>query len=668
MKILGNFRSSLLMSAIALSVLSSTANAVSEDIVKVYWRENIRWAIPHISFIHYFSRFNETQWEQFLATATALFTEVEYGYDREQMIAQLTHLPLDTLFHEKFITIATTLLTKVRYGGDRAKIILALSRVPSAILFHEKFLATATALFPKNMTGCGYDEIISTLGSVPSTILFHERFIAITTALITKEMPVVNHPYLIAELARVALNQLDRVYGQIQRLLEETQGRIRFSRNDGVKGLIQQLQNCQTDEQAGVFTTALIQLINRGRVNVNFNAFLTHMYTAWDRVRVAIPNELQDQARQGQSTHRREVHASVAASVRNLREKYKNQLPEDDIFELVQIMLMSVFPDNMEALLNDAVRVAKVLVGDLEIERLLAISPHTRAGVDDEDTALNVAARTLWKDKSTEIQTAIQNVVRLYSQQHDLRDSTQLLSALKDNSRFEDGISQVGYEELLRLIYAAITDESWGENKDIPGRWRSLMARMVRAKNEYHPGNQACSAGTFNALLESLSGVHPNVLIISSFRSMMQEISAKKEPIEFVRQVEHALSYLGPDARQDHGYMQDIKDFAAALILVIKHNRKNLKDYPETERGFARQKQEVERLQAQRYHFNGQRLKGRVAKRNSRALRIALEKLDEMRRDLPCRVEKAIARQDNHIRLLKRFTSRSFHIQQIEAQ
>jgi len=227
---------------------------------------------------------------------------------------------------------------------------------------------------------------------------------------------------------------------------------------------------------------------------------------------------------------------------------------------------MSVFPNNIDTLLNDAATSAKTLVGSQEIEDLLKISPHTRAGERGADMALNVAASELWKGKSHETRVAIQEVVRLHSQKETLGDAAKLLKTIQKNNNFKDGISQIGYKSLLRLIYAAITDESWGDAKDIPGRWRSLMNRMSRAQNEYRPGDKACLAGIFNALLEPLSSVHPDVLIIPSFRLMMGEIALEEDDGEFERRVHVALSYLGPDANKDEDYKEVMMDVTNARL------------------------------------------------------------------------------------------------------
>ena len=161
------------------------------------------------------------------------------------------------------------------------------------------------------------------------------------------------------------------------------------------------------------------------------------------------------------SDHKKEVHASVAASLSKLQTRYQSQLPDGDIFALVQGALESVCPKNYSFRFIASTVEAKLLQGSIAINKLLSINPHTRAGTGGEDTLLNAYVLQLCEGKPDHVQKAIRTVAYYRSHRDDLRYARHLLGTLKRYSNFKDG-SQVGYEELLRLIYAAITDESWG--------------------------------------------------------------------------------------------------------------------------------------------------------------------------------------------------------------
>jgi len=552
------------------------------------------------------------KWTEFVKTAKSLITSDYMNMHYHTNVIKA----LGKVNSEKwteFVSIATHLITKDMYGDKRALVIEALGNVSPEKW--PEFVLNVQSFMKARMTGDNLAQTIEALGGVipekwaefilvSNSLITREmsendevkaikalrkvnpekwtEFIATVKSLITKKMYGREHASVIEVLSNVQKSKTDRVYSQIQRLMRETQGKIQFARSDAAVELIKKLGDTRTDEEAIAFTTVLVQLVNLNQGNVDDNALLTHINTAWGRVRGATSNELQELARQRQSTHKKEVHASVAASVEKLKKRYAEKLPEGDIFELVQALFMSVFANDMQERLNEAVTAAKALVDSQAIDNLLQISPHTRAGEGGADTALNVAARRLWEGKSEDARKAIQDVVTLHSQQNNLSDVVKLLDILKSNPDFKDGLSQIGYEELLRLIYTAITDDSWGQEKDMPDRWQSLMIRMVRAKNEYRPGDEACAAGTFNALLEPLSSVHPDVLIIPSFRLMMEEIALEKEDREFERRVHVSLAYLGPDARKDQEYMQVLADVTDARLERQNQDTKDLQQFGET--------------------------------------------------------------------------------------
>lgn len=150
-------------------------------------------------------------------------------------------------------------------------------------------------------------------------------------------------------LRSIRSDRINRVYEEIDRLLTETQGRIRLQNVHALKFLIKEISGFINEDIAEELLNELIQEVNRHDV-VNDDALFTYYHTALDRVRGITRNTMQELANQRQNTHKKEVHASVATSVKRLQEKYKDKLPIGDIFDLVFSHLQSVFPANMDVL------------------------------------------------------------------------------------------------------------------------------------------------------------------------------------------------------------------------------------------------------------------------------------------------------------------------------
>jgi len=732
MKKLGYFKSSLLMSAVALSLLSSSANAVSEEVVRGYLIENCGNArYVGSDTILKLMALDDAQWEQFKVISGSLKTNDMTQYSISHMINSLITIPKDKFFHPRFLTIVQSFNGSIHSPRiaeslgridpemwDRFLEICKHVGITSSITSYQPVIIDGLSkmspdhwgaflkFFPNFLRedmsendcsriiwGCvlvkpehwdRFKEIVEehyikdrnedyiqwtipplagtkierlsdprfieaykTLtmnlnGQAGCTIALSmqssgvpmerlSEFVQLAQSFLTESITDGDWSTIVDSLFRSRENEIDRVYLQIQRFMRETQGKIQFGSYEAPRELIWKLKEF-TGTQAQDFTTELIQLVNGDQGIVRNDRLLTHINTAFDRMRGRPLTELQELANQRQNTHKSEVHASVAESLRKLQDKYKGRLPKGDIFELMHACLMSVFPDNMQDLLKHAVAFAKTLVNPQDIENILKISPHARAGEGDSDTELNLAARQLWAGKSPEATKAIQDVVTLHSHKNDLADAEKLLQRLKDNPEFQEGITRMGYEELFRLIYAAITDESWGNAQDIPDRWRSLMTRMARAKNEYSDGSDACLAGTFNALLEPLSRVHPDVLIIMSFRAMMQEVSGEEDDDEFKRQVHMALSGLGENARQNRDYVSDIEAFTSARIDMIESDLLDPRANPKYQIAQGRQEQ-----------LDTQKRAARGKTRKWLAKRVALQKLiaEDALRD---------AKTENHVR------------------
>ena len=78
------------MSAVALSVLSSSANAVSEEIVREYWTQNCGSSYhfdPEIQIR--LMALHDAQWEQFKTIAQSLITKNMVGRDSSWVIVTL---------------------------------------------------------------------------------------------------------------------------------------------------------------------------------------------------------------------------------------------------------------------------------------------------------------------------------------------------------------------------------------------------------------------------------------------------------------------------------------------------------------------------------------------------------------------------------------------------
>ena len=267
------FTTRLLISGFALSLLSSPANAVSEAEVREYWKaKSESWQTLDTQVLERLTVLNDQQWAQFKTTAGKLITPNMGVYYRAYVIEALGELPATILAHEKFAEIAQSLMTEDMRKYYPLKVIKALAIVPAENLFHGKFAETAKSLMTDKMDGSHCLSLIEALGRMPVDLLSHANFVTTLKSLITEDMRQGNRAWMILALGDVPADKADRVYGQTQRLVQETEGKILLQRGDAARALIRQLRDCISDDQAVAFTNDLIARVNGHEGNVNDNA------------------------------------------------------------------------------------------------------------------------------------------------------------------------------------------------------------------------------------------------------------------------------------------------------------------------------------------------------------------------------------------------------------
>lgn len=253
---------------------------------------------------------------------------------------------------------------------------------------------------------------------------------------------------------------------------------------------------------------------------------------------------------QRQSTHTTETHDSITNSIHRLMERYSDTLYSGDIFDYVREEMMRAYPDDLQFEYVEAMGEARRVFGEDYglIESLVLINPYDRDEADDSDTRLNahlqVIVRALngQKDK---IDLA-RKIARLHASQDILFNALKMIGQMRGNSEYQEKFTQIGYDYALRLFVAAL------EDKDLSHEgWRVFVERMARAANEYRPDVTVCAAGGFNAIFETLDGVHDDVKIIPSFKLMMQSISSVEDDGEFLRLASNALRLVEPNPERE---------------------------------------------------------------------------------------------------------------------
>lgn len=347
MKKLGYFKKSLLMSAVALSVLSSHANAVSKEVVSTYLVGMCGNDKVESHTLENLAALDDAQWVQFQETAFSLMTKDMRGAQRMRIIKNLVEVApqdwsklvsiqkkfLTTDMSEKnrsylikafanihparweqFVSMCEAFMTEGMSGLQRSKVIRAFSR--SGV---EESTYNATYRLAKETKGkiqlkFWGDDSVDISEYIPATIgMLLDTFQNLPTPIEIEDLTTVlikninvhhgvvddNYFYNYTLISRAIVKRTGLVDSQIQRFMRETKGKIELSREDAVEMLIKTLNAAGTAEQAVAFTTALIERVSGDCKNVKDNELLSHILTAWSRVSNASREELQKLARQG---------------------------------------------------------------------------------------------------------------------------------------------------------------------------------------------------------------------------------------------------------------------------------------------------------------------------------------------------------------------------------
>lgn len=135
MKKLGCFKKSLLMSAVALSVLSSSANAVSEKEVKEYIAQssglsNAIGDLVDAKTLKKLTALNDEQWDQFKKVVQEFIVPNMNFVSKAYVLGVFAALSPDALLHKDFILTAKSLMTEAPDNDDITFVMGTLGVVP----------------------------------------------------------------------------------------------------------------------------------------------------------------------------------------------------------------------------------------------------------------------------------------------------------------------------------------------------------------------------------------------------------------------------------------------------------------------------------------------------------------------------------------------------------
>ncbi|WP_395463399.1 hypothetical protein [Wolbachia endosymbiont of Cantharis cryptica] len=112
---------------------------------------------------------------------------------------------------------------------------------------------------------------------------------------------------------------------------------------------------------------------------------------------------------------------------------------------------------------------------------------------------------------------------------------------------FKDSYSKLTLKQVAVLCWKACNDRNTGtenqriplSNEDIKNRRDIFIKGLIDAATTYGPQGQSCTGGTYNKIVESLSGLHPSVVITlnkEEAREMVKDTIIKRFP-EMAREV-----------------------------------------------------------------------------------------------------------------------------------
>jgi len=322
MKNISDLRCSLVLGSVLLSI-SASLNAIPEKSVRGYWwveTQNSSSLQPQA--LKTLTQLNDKQWEQFKAVVNAVIIPNMSGSARAEVIAALSKVAPEKLFDQRFSSILQKLITPGMNENDQTILMDVLGKVDAEVLFDERFIpvlhslmtsdmkgghrvsiiqalekidperweqfkTTASLLITPDMDGYARFDVISALWNTAPESLFDERFDSLLQSFITSDMEKDERVYVIRNLGDVPKERIDRVYGQIARLMNATQDKLQLNQSRSSLSLIKQLRNCDTDERAVTFTNDLISSINTEE-KVDDDGFLSHLHKAWGRVRLIL--------------------------------------------------------------------------------------------------------------------------------------------------------------------------------------------------------------------------------------------------------------------------------------------------------------------------------------------------------------------------------------------
>lgn len=487
--------------------------------------------------IRAFGKLKAEKWEELKKMAHSFFTPKMNGKNRVKIFGFFGDLS-DKKWNQ-FKENGLSLISEDMYDDDRVAALQTLKRIPEELW--NEFTLTAQSLMTKEMIGTNRSVIIKELGDI---------------------LP----------FKRV------QVYSQVRRFTQSV--KFNFTNCNISRYVIKSVAWMDPIERAQVYITGLIRLVQTDPQEVDNLRLLDHIQTMRARVEGIDQQDLADLVRDAQSLHKKEVHESVAVSLERLKERYPTALSlSENVYDLILDELTKFIPKDPGRVLN-ATRLFKDTYKDpdihTQVDVLLTLNPYTKSGDGDADTFLNesvVAFLEPYKKKDDDISKKfvkdVQNLISLYAHQDDLGNAAEVLEFMESTPNYRDPLSFFNYYEMLCFVYHAITDPLSSVSskslspEDIQGRWANFIYRLAQAHHEY--GDEAgCLSGIFNASLDALNRVHPDVTIIHSFSIMMQEIGGESDDETFEKRVALILSYLGPHAQEDSYYQDVIKAYRSA--------------------------------------------------------------------------------------------------------
>lgn len=179
------------------------------------------------------------------------------------------------------------------------------------------------------------------------------EFKRVTESMMTENMNREAYENIFKAFSHVLEDKRDWTYAQIQRLMENT--RIQFTEHQHAVSLIRTINSFENNERAQAFVSGVLGYVEADGILVDGNRLMTHMQTMKTRMQGITSQDLRELLRSRQSTHMKEVHESIAESLKRLQVRYPTPLSyPGNICDMVSGILVSLFPEDPECVAKAA--------------------------------------------------------------------------------------------------------------------------------------------------------------------------------------------------------------------------------------------------------------------------------------------------------------------------